>query len=264
MSYKKPIGVFDSGLGGLSVVERILEQIPQAKIIYFGDTARVPYGEKTAAELIDFADEITKFLVNNGCGVIIDACNSTSAVALEYLKEKYINPIIGVIKPGILSAIEVTKNGRIGVIATEATVKSEAHKKTAKEIDADIVIYPLACPEFVPLVEAGEVTGKKAHMVVEKTLQPLMEKNIDTIILGCTHYPFLAPTIRKVMGENVILVDPAYETAKEAKTQYLKEENYDTAINEHKYYVTGDPDHFQRVGERLIGKKLPTVQKVIL
>lgn len=269
MTGKRPIGIFDSGVGGLSVVERILEQIPQADIIYFGDTARVPYGSKTAQELIGFADEITAFLIEKGCDVIIDACNSTSAVALDYLQNKYSKPIIGVIEPGLTVAFNVTQNGNIGVIATEATVKSNAHLKLAKKINPKANIIPLACPKFVPLVEAGEVEGNKTYEIVKKTLQYFVDKNIDTLILGCTHYPFLAKIIKKVFGENVILVDPAYETAREARKIYLAED-YDLQnilgvhTPKHEYYVSGDPKHFQNIGEKLINSKLPRVQKVIL
>ncbi|KUO51588.1 MAG: hypothetical protein APF76_13150 [Desulfitibacter sp. BRH_c19] len=266
MLNKKPIGVFDSGLGGLSVVEKVLVQIPQAKIIYLGDTARVPYGGKSAGELKSFADDITQFLVDKNCGVIVDACNSTSAVALDFLQEKYANPIIGVIEPGIRSALAITQNGRICVIGTEATVKSGAHKKVACELDPDVSVVSLACPDFVPLVEAGEVTGERVISIVRRTLEPLMDTKIDTLILGCTHYPYLAKAIKEVIGESITLVDPAYETTKETK-KYFGEEFAEKTLQEkvpdHEFYVTGNPENFQRVGEILMGGKLPLVKKVI-
>ena len=261
----KYIGVFDSGLGGLSVVEKIFIKIPQAKIIYLGDTARVPYGSRTVEELISFADEITYFLLNKDCEVIVDACNSTSAVALDFLQQKYSKPIVGVIEPGVRAALDATKNGCIGVIATEATVKSGAHKKTAQELDPGTTIISQACPDFVPLVESGEVTGERALNIVRKTLEPLRDTKIDTLILGCTHYPYLSELVKEVVGEGVVLVNPAYETAKETAkyfSQKTQGERLRTNIEDHEFYVTGSPDHFQKIGEILIGRKLPQVKKV--
>lgn len=261
----KYIGVFDSGLGGLSVVEKIFIKIPQAKIIYFGDTARVPYGSKTAEELINFADEITHFLLNKDCEVIVDACNSTSAVALGFLQQKYSKPIIGVIEPGVRAALDITKNGCIGVIATEATVKSGAHKKVAQELEPGTTIISQACPDFVFLVETGEVTGERALSIVKRTLEPLKNTNIDTLILGCTHYPYLSELVKEVIGEDVTLVNPAYETAKETAKYFLGKvqgECLKMKEEDHEFYVSGSPDHFQRIGEILMGEKLPVVKKV--
>lgn len=265
MLNKRPIGIFDSGLGGLSVVEKILVQIPYAKIIYLGDTARVPYGGKSAEELISFADDITQFLIGKNCGVIVDACNSTSAVALDFLKEKYVNPIIGVIEPGVRSALDMTRNKRIGVIATEATVKSNAHKKVACELNSDVTIFSLACPDFVPLVEAGEVFGARVISIVRRALEPLINTEIDTLILGCTHYPYLTKAIKEVVGENITLVDPAHETTKITKSFFIEEINEASQekVPDHEFYVTGNPENFQRVGEILMGRKLPQVKKVV-
>jgi len=260
-----PIGIFDSGLGGLSVVEKILIKIPQAKIIYLGDTARVPYGGRTAEELTNFADEITDFLVSKGCEVIVDACNSTSAVALDFLQQKYPNPIVGVIEPGIRAALDITRNGYIGLIATEATVKSEAHKKVAHKLNPNINVISLACPDFVPLVESGEVAGERALSIVKRTLEILKDTNIDTLILGCTHYPYLSGLIKEVVGEGITLVDPAHETTEETARYFLQkaqEEGLRMRAEDHEFYVTGNPDHFQRIGEILVGAKLPLVKKV--
>ncbi|MBS3971320.1 MAG: glutamate racemase [Clostridia bacterium] len=265
MLNNKPIGIFDSGLGGLSVVEKIFIKIPHAKIIYLGDTARVPYGGRTAEELTSFADEITHFLLSKDCEIIVDACNSTSAVALDFLQQKYSNPIIGVIAPGVRAALDTTRNGCIGVIATEATVKSGAHKKAAQELDPGITMISLACPDFVPLVESGEVTGERALSIVKRTLEPLKGTNIDTLILGCTHYPYLSELIKEVVGEDIILVDPAHETTKETARYFLQKvpgENSKIKAEDHEFYVTGNPEHFQRIGEVLMGGKLPLVKKV--
>ncbi|MEW6622564.1 MAG: glutamate racemase [Bacillota bacterium] len=261
----KPIGVFDSGVGGLSVVEEIFKQLPGARIIYVGDTARVPYGGRPAKELIAFADEITNFLIQSGAWGIIDACNSTSAVALDYLQEKYVNPIIGVVEPGVKAALQVTKNNRIGLIATEATVKSGAHIRFAKLLNPNVHIYSLACPDFVPLVEAGEVTGDRTKSIVKKALKPLMCLGIDTLILGCTHYPYLAPVIKDVLGTDINLVDPAIETVKEAGKMIFNG-HYRSFCPEadDQYFVTGDPAHFKTVGDMLIKNSLPIIRKVVL
>jgi len=261
----KYIGVFDSGLGGLSVVEKIFKKIPQAKIIYLGDTARVPYGSRSVEELINFADEITYFLLSKDCEIIVDACNSTSAVALDFLQQKYSKPIIGVIEPGVRAALDATKNGCIGVIATEATVKSGAHKKTAQELEPGTTIIAQACPDFVPLVESGEITGERALNIVKRTLEPLKETNIDALILGCTHYPYLSELVKEAIGERVTLVNPAYETAKETAKYFpdkVQGKNLKMRSEDHEFYVTGNPDHFQKIGEILVGEKLPLVKKM--
>ena len=263
MLNKRPIGIFDSGVGGLSVVKKVLELLPRAKITYLGDTARVPYGGRPAEELVEFADQITKFLIQQDCGIIIDACNSTSAVALDYLQRKYSNPIVGVIAPGIRAALKASKTGRIGLIGTEATIKSRAHQKLALRIDQGIKILPLACPKFVPLVEAGRVKGSKTEDIIRTTLEPLMLQGIDTLILGCTHYPFLADVIESVMGKGVTLVDPAIETAKEVKRLFAGEQ-VTKKPNESVYYATGEPKSFKAIGEMLTGAELKNVKKVIL
>ena len=261
----KPIGIFDSGVGGLSIAEEVFQQIPAAKIIYFGDTAHVPYGPRPAEELIRFADEITHFLIAKGAGVIIDACNSTSSVALEHLQDKYANPIIGVIKPGVRSAIELTESGRIGVIGTEATIKSCSHAKYAASIEPAVQIFGQACPRFVPLVEKGEVRSKRAYQAAEEYLQKLLEKNIDTLILGCTHYPYLHDVITEILGPKVKIIDPAMETVKEAKIIFSSQgkpgNKNDLAES---YYVSGDPNSFRRIGSKLTGELLPAVKQVIL
>ncbi len=263
----KPIGVFDSGVGGLSVVEEINKQIPNADIIYFGDTAHVPYGPKPVEKLIKYADDITDFLIKKGVGIIIDACNSTSSVALDYLKGKYSNTIIGVVTPGIISAIKNTKNGNIGVIGTQATVESKSHAKNASIIDNQVVVFGQACPAFVPFIEKGEVKSKEVHNIALEYLQPLIDKNIDTLILGCTHYPYLKEVIKKIVGDKIKIIDPAVETVKEAKIIYntLQELSYSkNSIKKEKYYVSGNPVNFRRIGSKLSSRVLPEVEKVII
>ncbi len=264
MLTRKPIGIFDSGLGGLSVAEEVFKQLPGIPIVYFGDTARAPYGDRAAEKLITFADEITSFLIGKGCEIIIDACNSTSAVALAYLQSKYKNPIIGVIEPGIKSALEVTYNKKVGLIATEATIKSGAHKKVVAGMAVNIEIFPLACPEFVPLIEKGQVSGSEVDALVRRVMEPLSGTGIDTLILGCTHYPYLMSSISQVMGDEVAIVNPAARTVKDLKEEYFAGPLYPIIGLDDEYYVSGDVDSFKNIAEGLIGIKLPYVQQVIL
>ncbi|KUK11217.1 MAG: Glutamate racemase [Clostridia bacterium 41_269] len=264
----KPIGMFDSGVGGLSIALELLKQLPGERIIYFGDTANVPYGEKSESQLIALADRITFFLVQKGVKAVVDACNSTSSVALDYLKERYELPIIGVIEPGVREAIERTKNGRIGVIATTATIMSSAHKRAAQKLDPSVKVFGQACPKFVPLVEAGKVSCKEAENACFEYLMPLVKKRIDTLILGCTHYPFLIPVIRRIVGPEVAIVDPAVGTIRELK-EILEKKNMrklsqPTGFKEQEYYVSGDPILFKEVGEKLIGTSLGRVFRVAI
>lgn len=262
----KPIGMFDSGVGGLTIASELLKQLPGEKIIYFGDTANVPYGEKEESQLIALADMITFFLVQKGVKAVVDACNSTSSVALDYLKERYALPIIGVIEPGVREALEKTKNGRIGVIATTATIMSRAHERAARKLDPSVQVFGQACPKFVPLVEAGKISGKEAEAASLEYLVPLMEKKIDTLILGCTHYPFLSPVIKKILGPGISIVDPAVGTIKELKgileRKKMRNISLPSGFEEQEYYVSGDPALFKEVGEKLVGATLGRIYQV--
>jgi len=264
----KPIGMFDSGVGGLTLVSEMLRQLPGEKIVYFGDTANVPYGEKSNSELIDLADSITFFLVQKGVKAVVDACNSTSSVALDFLVEHYDVPIIGVVQAGVKDAIEKTRNGRIGVIATTATIESGAHVKEAKKLDPYVRVFGQACPMFVPLVEAGRVNSLEARMAAMEYLKPLQGKGIDTLILGCTHYPFLVPVLKEILGSGVTLVDPAVGTIKELKKLLEKRKmrnlTHTPTYEEHEYYVSGNPLTFKEVGEKLLGASLGLVFQVTL
>ncbi len=251
----QPVGVFDSGIGGLTVAREIIRQLPAETIIYYGDTAHVPYGSRTVEELREFADTITAFLIARGAKAIVDACNTTSAVALPYLKKKYSVPIIGVIEPGVTEALRATRNGRIGVIATEATVASNAHEKAIHALAGEVRVFARACPKLVPLVEAGLVSGPEVEAAVAEYVQPLIEAGIDTLILGCTHYPFLAPVIQEVAGPGVTLIDPAAATVRELKQVLaagggLRGAHYSKA---HSFFVSGDARLFTRVGMQLVG-----------
>ncbi|MDN5344568.1 MAG: glutamate racemase [Clostridia bacterium] len=250
-----PVGVFDSGVGGLTVAREIIRQLPLETIIYYGDTAHVPYGSRPVDELIRFADAIVGFLIARGAKAIIDACNTTSAVALPYLRDKYAIPIVGVIEPGVVAALQATRNGCIGVIATEATVASNAHREAILARDGKVRVLARACPKLVPLVEAGVVSGPEVEAAVAEYMLPLVEAGIDTLILGCTHYPFLAPVIQEVAGPGVTLIDPATATVQELRNVLaaaggLRGFHCSAA---HNFFVSGDAQSFSQVGRKLVG-----------
>lgn len=252
---EQPVGVFDSGVGGLTIAREIVRQLPAETIIYYGDTAHVPYGSKTVEQLVAYADAIVRFLVERGVKAIVDACNTTSAVALSYLKKKYSLPIVGVIEPGVKEALAVTRHGNIGVIATEATIASGVHVRLLKSLEPKVKVYPQACPRLVPLVEAGIIEGSEAREAVTKYVKPLVKVGIDTLILGCTHYPFLAPLIQEVAGPQVILVDPAASTVREL-TEILREQGGLRTIHGsqvHTFFVSGAAESFRSVAQKLVG-----------
>jgi len=213
----KPIGVFDSGVGGLTVVREIMKQLPGEHIIYFGDTARLPYGSKSKETVIDYARQIKRFLETKDVKAIVIACNTASAHALETLQQEANVPVIGVIHAGAKTATDVTRNGRIGIIGTQGTVESKIYPRSIEKMRPGIQVFQRACPLFVPMAEEGlseaQITEDVAHMYLDE----MIANDVDTLVLGCTHYPLLIPTIKKVMGEHVTLVNPAYETARELK-----------------------------------------------
>lgn len=212
-----PIGVFDSGVGGLTVAREIMRQLPQGRIIYFGDTARVPYGSKSKETIIRYSRQIIHFLESKGVKAIVVACNTASAFALETIRPEMKIPIIGVVKPGAKVAAETTVNGKIGVIGTEGTIGSQIYTETIQQHNPDAVVLGKACPLFVPLVEEGWLKDPVTIEVARRYLEFFQKSDIDTLILGCTHYPLLRSTIRNIMGEKVNLVNPAYETAQGLK-----------------------------------------------
>lgn len=260
-----PLGVFDSGLGGLTVVREILRQMPHESIIYFGDTAHVPYGPRQPQELKGFAGNITDYLVKQGCKMILIACNTSTSLAYEDLKKAYALPIIGVIEPGVEKALGITRSQRIGVIGTEATIKSGAYQKLILAKNSTAQVYAEACPLLVPLVEKGILEGAEAKRGVAACLKPLLDKKIDTLILGCTHYPFLSSVISKIMGAEVSLVDPARETVARARDK-LRELNLEaeTAQPVYRYIASKEPESFQRRGSAFLGRDLGMVKEVHL
>lgn len=210
-----PIGVFDSGVGGLTVCKEIMKMLPEESIIYFGDTARVPYGNKSKETITVYSRQIANFLLSKGVKAIVVACNTASAFALETICSEIPVPIIGVIKPGARTAAAGTRNGRIGIIGTEGTIKSGLYKQFIQQINPSVEVFGKACPLFVPLVEEGMADDWITKEVVKRYISELLDRDIDTIVLGCTHYPLLRKVIGEVAGEGVSLVNPAYETARE-------------------------------------------------
>ncbi len=212
-----PIGVFDSGVGGLTVAREIMRNLPSEKIVYFGDTARVPYGSKSQNTIIRYSRQIIRFLQTENVKAIVAACNTASAFALEEVQKEFDIPILGVITPGVKTAAKATKNSKVGVIGTEGTIGTGIHRQYLQAIDPDIQVFGKPCPLFVPLVEEGWLKDPITIEIARRYLQELCQEGIDTLILGCTHYPLLRSTLSELLGESVTLVNPAYETALELK-----------------------------------------------
>ena len=260
----RPIAVFDSGIGGLTVLKEIMEQLPGEDIVYFGDTARIPYGTRSKETVIKYVIQSFKFLMTKNVKAIVIACNTATALAMEEAQKEFNIPIIGVVDPGAKASVTVTKNNIIAVIGTEGTINSNAYQQRIRKLLPSSEIIGVACPLFVQIVEEGWENSDVAYLAAKKYLLELKEHNIDTLILGCTHYPALRYTIGKVLGNQVELVNPAYETAKSTK-EVLKEEGL---LNEkldggiYKYYVSDDPDKFKRVGGNMIRKEIGLVEKV--
>lgn len=251
------VGVFDSGVGGLTVMREIMRQIPNESIIYFGDTARVPYGNKSKETVTRFSRQIVHFLKSHQVKTIVVACNTASAYALDELEKECDIPIMGVVKPGAKAAVEATRNGKIGVIATEATIGSGIYSHYIKELKSSATIYGKACPLFVPLVEEGLWEDPVTEEIARRYLAELIDNDIDTLILGCTHYPLIRSTVRKVIGEQVTLVNPAYETAIElrrvlADNGLLREAAPKLGENQYQFYVSDMAEKFKVFANSII------------
>ena len=262
-----PVGVFDSGVGGLTVAREIMRQLPNEKIVYFGDTARVPYGSKSKNTIIKYSNQIIRFLKTKGVKAIVVACNTASAMALEEIQPETDIPIIGVIKPGAKTAVEKTKNKRIGIIGTEATISSNIYKDIICEKDSSVTVVGKPCPLFVPLVEEGWIKDPVTREVAKRYLDYFRQENIDTLVLGCTHYPLLRNTIGEIMGESVTLVNPAYETAVSLRA-LLMEKNL-AAGNEHRYegnmydfYVSDTADKFKHFANSILPFHIEDIEQI--
>ena len=261
---RKPIGVFDSGIGGLTVVKALMQDLPGESIVYFGDTARVPYGSKSKATIVKFSLENVEFLLRVGVKCIVIACNTSSSWALPTLRKYFKVPIIGVIRPGAVAAVRQTRTKRIGVIGTSATIHSRAYEATIKRIDPTMAVFSQRCPLFVPLVEEGWLNGTICGAVAEEYLRPLQQQQIDTLILGCTHYPLLTATIQQVMGPEVALVDSAKQTVVEVRGVLMGTDLlHDRKLQpRYRFFVTDEPDHFTALGERFLGTAIRSVERV--
>lgn len=262
----RPIGVFDSGIGGLTVLKELVKELPGEGIIYLGDTARVPYGIRSPETVMRYSIENTSFLVSKGIKMLIVACNTASAVSLEGIRERFNIPVLGVISPGARAAVAATRNKKIAVIGTEATINSDAYTKNIKFLDPAIEVIGLPCPLFVPLVEEGLNDDEIARLVAKRYLSGLVDKEIDTLVLGCTHYPLLKDVISEIVGKDIVLIDSAVETAKEAKglVQERGLVGNKGANPLRKFYVTDSPERFKRVGERFLGSFIEDIEKIYI
>ncbi len=263
MSKNAAIGIFDSGIGGLTVLHSIKCQLPHEGTVYLGDTARVPYGTKSAGIVTQYAMEIALFLSGMDVKALVVACNTASAVALPKLRESFDLPIIGMIDPAAAKAAAVTKNGRVGILGTEGTVRSGAYEKAVKGFDDGLTVISKACPLFVPLAEEGWVDNDVAMLTAEKYVASFREEGVDTLILGCTHYPLFKETLKKVVGSDVALVDSGEEAARELRV-ILDDAGAlaPAGTPQRSYFVTDTPDRFLRIGERFFGEPLGDVAHV--
>jgi glutamate racemase len=263
---KQSIGVIDSGVGGLTVAKEVMRQLPNEKIIYMGDTARCPYGPRPTKEVKRFTWELTSFLLEKKIKMLVIACNTATAAALDEIRKELTIPVVGVINPGARAAIKKTKNYRVGIIGTEGTVKSGAYEKALKSLNSRLFVKSHACPKFVPLVESGEYSGVIAEKLVDESLQPLLNQNLDTLILGCTHYPLLGPLIKNVMGKEVNVISSGDETAQEisAILQFNGLLVQDEENPEHEFYTTGSRRIFSKIASEWLGIPIDNVKKIKL
>ncbi|MFQ6091998.1 MAG: glutamate racemase [bacterium] len=260
----KPIGVFDSGVGGLTVVREIHRILPQESTVYFGDTARVPYGPKSERLVRRFALQNSRFLTGLGVKAIVIACNTASSVALDTLQEHLSLPVLGVIEPGVKAAVEATKTGKLGVVGTVGTIESRAYHRAIRRHGPELEVFAQACPLFVPLAEEGWLDRRSTFLIAEEYLAPLKRCSIDTLILGCTHYPLLKPVISEVMGPEITLIDSAEQTARELHS-LLKESNRLSdrfEAGRRTYFVSDVPRRFREIAERFLGNTLGSVERV--
>lgn len=263
MSRSDPIGVFDSGIGGLTVLHRIMEVLPKESAIYLGDTARSPYGTKSPETVLKYSFENADFLLEKGVKLVVVACNTSSAIALDALKAQLPVPVVGVIEPGARRAYETTKNKRVGVIGTDATIQSGAYTRALRALDPALEIYSRSCPLFVPLVEEGWLDNAVAESVVAAYLGSLKQSGIDTLILGCTHYPLLKKAIRKFLSDGVKLVDSAAEVAQEVKAVLKKHAlGRDKGRGGPSFFVTDAPERFIKVGRRFLGDRVESAVRI--
>ena len=256
MNVSAPLGVFDSGLGGLTVVQQLQRVFPGLSIIYYGDTARVPYGTKSPRTVTHFSRQIVDFLIAQNVQAIVVACNTASATAVYTLKSEYSLPIYGVIEPGALAAAKATRSGRIGVIGTNSTIRASSYTKAIHAINPDLVVIGKPCPLFVPLVEEGWEDHPVTETVAREYLDPMLSEDIDTLILGCTHYPLLSKTLRRVMPEHIHIIDSGIAAANALQGQVISQ---DESPASYKYFVSDMPERFAEIGARFLGRPMEQV-----
>ena len=259
---ESPVGVFDSGIGGLTVAHAVMQQLPHESVTYFGDTARVPYGPKSPDTVRRYSREIASFLVDQGVKTLVVACNTATAHALPALQDSLAIPVIGVIEPGARAAVHATRNGHVGVIGTAGTIKSGAYERALRALEPTLRVTVRACPLFVPLVEEGWVDHEATHLVAEEYLAPLLREDVDTLVLGCTHYPLLKSVIADVIGESVRLIDSAEETARETSAVLATECLAASAEADPRYrfIASDDPLMFLQLGQRFLGGAIESVE----
>lgn len=261
------IGIFDSGIGGLTVVREVLRQLPHERVIYFGDTARVPYGPKSPDTVRRYSREITSYLMSQDVKAIVVACNTATAHALPELQRESSLPIIGVVEPGARAAVAASLRRELGVIGTAGTIGSRAYERAIRAIAPDADIVTRACPLFVPLVEEGWLDTEATRLIAREYLTPLQAAGIDTLVLGCTHYPLLKPLLGEILGPDVVLIDSAHETAAETARVLealglLADAGTENGSNtpKHRFIASDAPDHFLRLGQRFLGSAIECVE----
>ena len=260
-----PIGVFDSGVGGLTVLQQLMHKLPHEDIIYLADTARLPYGGRPPEEIIKINQEILPFLIKHGAKMIVIACGTSSSIAYPILKDQYPIQMISLIEPGSRAAVDATRSGIIGLIATVGTVNSHSYQHNIKELKKEAVVHAVSCPLFVPLIEGGFIEAEETRRVAKEYLKPLLKEKIDTLILGCTHYPHLSRLLKQITGPNITLIDPAEETVNAAKKMLKEAGNLrPSGQARHEFLVTGSVMQFEELGSRLLGRPIIGARQVKL
>jgi len=260
----RPIGIFDSGVGGLTVVSEIFKMLPGENIVYFGDVGRSPYGGRSKEIITQFTRQDVNFLMEHKVKFIVAACNTASAVALNIIRDEYDIDMLGVIEPGAKAAVQYTQNKRVGIIGTKATIGSDSYARAMQKKNPQTKVFSLACPLFVPLAEEGYIDKEATYLIARDYLKSLIDLEIDTLVLGCTHYPLLKSVIGKVMGDSVRLIDSAEETAREVASILSVKDLMRPSGEEvgHKFYVSDVPDKFTQITERFLGRNINNITRV--
>ncbi|NGQ94384.1 glutamate racemase [Brevibacillus sp. SYP-B805] len=266
MNEQKAIAIIDSGVGGLTVAREVMRQLPQERILYFGDNARCPYGSRPPGEIRSFSLQMIQFLFQYPVKALVIACNTAAAVVLEEVREFTAVPVLGVIEPGARAAISASRTGRIGIIGTETTIRTAAYERALRRINPNLYVAGLACPQFVPLVENRLIHTPEAERIVAETLAPLKYEELDTLILGCTHYPLLAPLIQKALGDEITLISSAEETARELSTLLSLSDMHAPAQWDqprHQFFTSGEIEVFRQIGEEWLGCPVNVEHRVL-